>query len=119
GGAKVQGLTLVAHKGKLYRVGGMQPRNKPGENADNVSLADCAWYDPAARKWHHMPALPRARAAHGSVAVVGPLFVGRGARGGAPGRARRPPGTRPRWCWTWRRTGRSGRASGRRSSAAP
>src|SRR5688500_5501399 len=31
GGPPLQGLALVAHGGKIYRVGGMQPRNKPGE----------------------------------------------------------------------------------------
>ena len=33
-------MNLAAHGGKVYRVGGMQPRNEPGEPADNLSLAD-------------------------------------------------------------------------------
>src|SRR5581483_855677 len=33
-----QGLALVAYEGKIYRIGGMQPRNEPGEKADNHSL---------------------------------------------------------------------------------
>ena len=35
GGPALQGLALVSHDGKLYRVGGMQPRNAPGDKADN------------------------------------------------------------------------------------
>ena len=31
GGPKAQGLGLAAHGGKVYRVGGMQPKNAPGE----------------------------------------------------------------------------------------
>jgi hypothetical protein len=32
-GPPVQGLALVAHGDKIYRIGGMQPRNKPGDKA--------------------------------------------------------------------------------------
>ena len=74
GGPKAQGLALVAHKGKLYRIGGMQPRNKPGEKGDSVSLASVACYDPAARKWQEMPALPEGRSSHDAV-VVGDKIV--------------------------------------------
>ena len=35
GGPGLQGMNLAAHGGKVYRVGGMQPRNKVGEKADN------------------------------------------------------------------------------------
>src|SRR5262245_37838922 len=31
GGPKLQGLALVAHEGKLYRIGGMQPQNSKSE----------------------------------------------------------------------------------------
>src|SRR5262249_9389231 len=54
GGPAIQGLALVAHKGKLYRLGGMQPLNKPGEKADNHSLASCACFDPATKKWEKL-----------------------------------------------------------------
>src|SRR5688500_2695034 len=37
GGPIAQGMNLAAHKGKVYRVGGMQPKNAPGEAADNHS----------------------------------------------------------------------------------
>ena len=45
-GPAIQGLALVAHGGKVYRIGGMQPRNAPGEPADSVSVPTCAVFDP-------------------------------------------------------------------------
>ena len=50
-GPPLQGLNLAAHGGKIYRVGGMQPLNKPGEPQDIRSVADVARFDPATGKW--------------------------------------------------------------------
>ena len=74
-GPPAQGLNLVAHNGKVYRVGGMQPRNKPGEPADNYSLADCACFDPKLGKWTDLPALPAGRSSHDVVMVGNKLVV--------------------------------------------
>lgn len=74
GGPRAQGLNLVAHKGLLYRVGGMQPRNKPGDPADNHSLAECARFDPKTNKWEDLPALPAGRSSH-DVVVAGEKLV--------------------------------------------
>lgn len=74
GGPPSQGLALVAHGGKLYRIGGMQPRNKPGDKADNHSLADCACFDPNVGKWMPMPDLPAPRSSHDAV-VIGDKIV--------------------------------------------
>jgi hypothetical protein len=51
GGPPLQGMNLTVHAGKIYRVGGMAPRNKPGDAADNHSTAECARFDPATGKW--------------------------------------------------------------------
>jgi N-acetylneuraminic acid mutarotase len=68
-------MNLAAHGGKIYRIGGMQPRNAPAEEADNHSIADCDCFDPAAGKWSPIPALPEPRSSH-DVAIVGDkLFV--------------------------------------------
>lgn len=75
GGPALQGLAMVAYKGKLYRIGGMQPRNKPGEKADNISLSTCACYDPASKKWEELPDLPEGRSSHDAVVVGDKLFV--------------------------------------------
>lgn len=64
GGPILQGMNLAAHGGKVYRVGGMQPRNAPGEPADNHSLAAAARYDPKAGKWEPLPPLPAGRSSH-------------------------------------------------------
>ena len=74
GGPRAQGLNLVAHGGKVYRVGGMQPKNKPGDPSDNHSLADCARFDPKSGKWENLPALPAGRSSH-DVAVAGDKLV--------------------------------------------
>lgn len=75
GGIPVQGLALVAHQGKLYRIGGMQPRNPPGEKTNNVSVAECARFDPATNKWEPLQDLPEGRSSHDAVVVGDKLFV--------------------------------------------
>ncbi len=75
GGPIAQGLPLVAYKGKLIRVGGMQPRNKPGDKADNHSLTEVAMYDPATRKWTQLPPLPEGRSSHDAVLAGEQLVV--------------------------------------------
>lgn len=66
----VQGMNLAAHNGRIIRVGGMEPRNPPGEKSDSYSIADCSFYDVQAGKWKPLPPLPRPRSSH-DVAVVG------------------------------------------------
>jgi N-acetylneuraminic acid mutarotase len=73
-GPKAQGMNLATHGGKVYRVGGMQPRNAPGEPADNHSLAECAVFDPKVGKWEELPALPAGRSSH-DVVVAGDKLV--------------------------------------------
>jgi hypothetical protein len=75
GGPGLQGMNLASAGGKVYRVGGMQPRNKPGEPADNHSVADAAVYDPAVGRWEALPPLPEPRSSHDLVALDGKLYV--------------------------------------------
>jgi N-acetylneuraminic acid mutarotase len=75
GGPGLQGLALVAYKDKIYRVGGMQPRNAPGADADNVSVAGCACYNPAAKTWENLPDMPAGRSSHDAVMVGSKLIV--------------------------------------------
>lgn len=69
-GPGLQGMNLVAHRGKIYRAGGMAPRNAPGEPKDNHSTANVVCFDPATRQWEHLPAMPSRRSSH-DVAIVG------------------------------------------------
>jgi hypothetical protein len=73
-GPALQGMNLAAHGGKIYRVGGMQPQNKPGEPPDTHSVADVARFDPATGKWEALPPLPVPRSSH-DVVVVGHTLV--------------------------------------------
>jgi N-acetylneuraminic acid mutarotase len=74
GGPPLQGLAMVAHGGKLYRIGGMYARNKPGEEGDTLSVATCAMFDPKTNKWSALPDLPHGRSSHDAV-VVGDTIV--------------------------------------------
>jgi len=75
GGPGVQGMNLATHDGKIYRVGGMEPRNKPGDPTDNHSRSDCVRFDPATRQWQELPALPQSRSSHDVVVLGGKLYV--------------------------------------------
>ncbi|QEL21055.1 Kelch repeat-containing protein [Limnoglobus roseus] len=75
GGPLLQGMNLASHGGKVYRVGGMSPRNEPGQPADNLSLADAAVYDPQAGKWTSLPPMPAGRSSHDLVVVGDKLVV--------------------------------------------
>ncbi|MGB7160531.1 MAG: kelch repeat-containing protein [Tepidisphaeraceae bacterium] len=74
-GPAMQGMNLVAHGGFIYRIGGMSPRNQPGEKADNHSVAECARFDPKTMTWQPLPPLPQPRSSHDVVVVNDQLFV--------------------------------------------
>jgi N-acetylneuraminic acid mutarotase len=74
-GPAIQGLALVSHGGKLYRIGGMQPRNKPDEDADNISIAAVARFDPKVGKWEPLPDLPAGRSSHDATIVGDRIIV--------------------------------------------
>lgn len=69
-GPRLQGMNLAAHAGRIYRAGGMDPRNAPGDEADNHSIASAARFDPTTRRWSDLPPLPEPRSSH-DLAVVG------------------------------------------------
>jgi hypothetical protein len=75
GGPKVQGMNLATHGGKIYRIGGLQPRNGPDEPADNVSITDCSCFDPKTNKWLPIPSLPAGRSSHDLVVAGDKLIV--------------------------------------------
>lgn len=75
GGPALQGMNLAVDRGRVYRVGGMQPRNKPGDPADNHSVADAAVFDPTAGRWEPLPPLPEPRSSHDVVVLDGKLYV--------------------------------------------
>jgi hypothetical protein len=74
----LQGLPLVAHGGKLYRVGGLSARNAEGEDEDLHSVAEFACFDPAAKEWTALPSLPEPRSSHDAVVIGDTLYVAGG-----------------------------------------
>ena len=75
GGPKVQGMNLATHGGKIYRIGGLQPKNGPDEPADNVSITDCSCFDPKTNKWLPIASLPAGRSSHDLVVAGDKLIV--------------------------------------------
>jgi N-acetylneuraminic acid mutarotase len=77
-GPALQGVALVTHGEKLYRIGGMSAHQKPGEPLNLVSVADFARFDPVAKTWTDMPPLPAPRSTHDAVVVGDKLYVAGG-----------------------------------------
>ncbi len=75
GGPSVQGMNLVSHRGRIIRVGGMEPRNAPGAPADNHSLVDVAVFDPTRGSWTALTPLPESRSSHDLVVIGDTLVV--------------------------------------------
>lgn len=72
----LQGLALVAHGGKIYRVGGMNARNDTTDDKEDLHSTDeFAVYDPAAKKWTALAALPAPRSSHNAVVIGDKLYV--------------------------------------------
>ncbi|RIK81215.1 MAG: hypothetical protein DCC67_08380 [Planctomycetota bacterium] len=74
----LQGMPLVAHGGKVYRVGGLSARNAPGEEEDLHSVAEFACFDPRSRRWTELPPLPEGRSSHDAVVIGDRLCVAGG-----------------------------------------
>ncbi|MEZ6132348.1 MAG: DUF4198 domain-containing protein [Planctomycetaceae bacterium] len=74
-GPGLQGLALVAHGTRLYRVGGFSAMNKEGEDHNLWSQSDVACFDPADGKWQELPALPERRSSHDAAVVGDSIYV--------------------------------------------
>lgn len=74
-GPSLQGLAMVAHNGKLYRLGGFTAKNKQGEEQDLWSVADAASFDPAANQWADFPALPEPRSSFDAAVAGTKIYV--------------------------------------------
>lgn len=74
-GPGLQGLALVAHGGRLYRIGGFMARNKEGQEHDLWSQAEVASYDPASGKWTDVSPLPEPRSSFDAAVLDGKIYV--------------------------------------------
>ena len=72
---KIQGASLVAHDGRLYRVGGMEIHNERHADARLASTDRFECFDPATGAWEVLPALPQRRSSHMAAVAGDRLFV--------------------------------------------
>ena len=71
----VQGVPLVAHNGKIYRLGGLVARNAPSESDDLHSLTETSCYDPETNQWQAIAPLPRGRSSHDAVVLGDNVYI--------------------------------------------
>lgn len=73
-----QGQPLVAHKGFIYRTGGMAARNPAEAKQDLYSMDIVQRFNPEAGRWEDLPSLPEIRSSHDAVALGNQLYVAGG-----------------------------------------
>jgi N-acetylneuraminic acid mutarotase len=72
----LQGFPLVAHGGKIYRVGGLKILNPTLKDEEDLhSTAEFAEYDPSTQKWTALTPLPAGRSSHNATVVGDKLYV--------------------------------------------
>jgi len=74
-GPKLQGLALVAHGGKLYRIGGFEARNEKGEESSLWSSNSVASFDPATLQWTELATLPEPRSSFDAAVIGDHVYV--------------------------------------------
>jgi N-acetylneuraminic acid mutarotase len=75
GGPRLQGLALVAHQGKVIRVGGFTARNQSGEDQDLHSQSSVASYDPQSGTWTELAPLPEPRSSLDAAVLGDHVYV--------------------------------------------
>lgn len=75
GGPKLQGLALVAAKGRLIRLGGFTAMNEDGEDQDLQSQTSVASYDPKTKEWSDLPPLPESRSSFDAAVLDDTVYV--------------------------------------------
>jgi len=74
-GHGLQGLAMVAHGGKLYRIGGFRAKNKKGEEQSLWSQANVSCFDPKTKKWTELPPLPEPRSSFDAAVLGDKIYV--------------------------------------------
>ncbi len=74
-GPRLQGLALVAHRGNLYRIGGMEARNQLSADQDLHSSSEFARFDFESKVWIPLPNLPSGRSSFDAVVVDNTVYV--------------------------------------------
>ena len=71
----LQGLAVIGHNEKIYRIGGLEARNKEGEEQDLHSTRAFVVFDPEKKTWSEMPMLPAGRSSLDACVAGDQLFV--------------------------------------------
>lgn len=74
-GIGLQGLAMVSHQDRLYRIGGFHAHNKEGEKHDLRSVKDFAVYDSDNQTWKQLEPMPSGRSSFDAVVVGGVIYV--------------------------------------------
>lgn len=74
-GVALQSPALVAHGGKVYRLGGLTAHNAQKEVEKLESVTDFECFDPKTNRWTKLPPLPEPRSSHDAVVVGDLLYV--------------------------------------------
>ena len=74
-GTELQGLAMVAHGGKLYRIGGFEARNLKGEDDRLFSVNTVASFDPATSVWNEIAPLPEPRSSFDAAVIGDVMYV--------------------------------------------
>lgn len=71
----LQGLAIVGHAGRVYRIGGLEARNEEGETHDLHSVSDFLSFDPSSREWVELPSLPEGRSSFDACLSDNQIYV--------------------------------------------
>jgi Kelch motif len=74
-GPPLQGLALVAHGNRLYRIGGFTARNKSDEDHDLWSSSEVTAFDLNDKSWHELPPLPEPRSSFDAAVLGDTIYV--------------------------------------------
>ncbi|TWU47775.1 Kelch repeat-containing protein [Rubripirellula reticaptiva] len=74
-GPALQGLALVAHAGRMIRIGGFTAVNAAGEDHNLQSQDDVAAYDSATNAWTDLPSLPEPRSSLDAAVLGDTVYV--------------------------------------------
>ncbi|WP_235934775.1 Kelch repeat-containing protein [Candidatus Laterigemmans baculatus] len=71
----LQGLAMVAHGDRLYRIGGFTAKNDDGEEHDLWSQDTVVAYDLKAEQWQKLPSLPEPRSSFDAAVLDHTIYV--------------------------------------------
>lgn len=70
-----QGLALVTHGGKVYRLGGFTARNTADKEQDIISTNEFEVFDPETKQWSKLADLPEPRSSFDAVVVGDTIYM--------------------------------------------